>query len=93
MISTDEWISEATSTLAPLANVKEVAAVLRTTPRNVKTMLSRGRLTAIRPTESGSSRLLIPRKSVEAYLHGLASPEAPTTRTKSAKPARKGRAA
>jgi hypothetical protein len=61
--------AELTAHLPSLCTVAEAAAVFRTTPRNIKRWLAAGRLTGIRvvPGE-GSSRVLIPRRSLEHLL-------------------------
>ncbi len=66
-----DWIDEAIADLPPILTVKEACSVLRTCNRNLRRMISAGRLHAVRPVESGSSRLLIPRASVERYLRSL----------------------
>jgi excisionase family DNA binding protein len=70
MISTD-WISETVQTLAPLATAKEAAAVLRMSQRQLRRLIIADRIPAIRGRESGSSRVLVPRASIEKYLRSL----------------------
>ena len=69
-----DWITEAVSTLPPICTAKEAATVLRTTGRNLRRMIARGRLLGVHGAEGGSSRLLVPRASIESYLRGLVSP-------------------
>ena len=69
-----DWISETVATLAPICTAKEAATVLRTSPRNLRRMVSLGRLEGVHAAEGGSSRLLVPRASIESYLRGLVQP-------------------
>ena len=66
-----DWISEVVSQLRPMATAVEAANALRTSPRNLRRMIADGRLSAVRQRESGSSRVLVPRKSIEQYLRNL----------------------
>jgi excisionase family DNA binding protein len=67
-----DWISETVSTLAPICTAAEAAAVLRTTTRNLRRMVARGRINAVRACDGGSSRVLIPRAEIGRYLRSLA---------------------
>lgn len=69
-----DWISEATKDLPAITTAAEAAKVLRTSPRNLRRMVVDGRIQAIRERESGSSRVLVPRASIESYLRGLVAP-------------------
>jgi excisionase family DNA binding protein len=68
-----DWISETVSTLAPLCTASEAAALLRTSPRNLRRWVADGRITGVHHIEGGSSRVLVPRASIESYLRGLVS--------------------
>jgi len=69
-----DWIAEALAPLPAICTANEAATVLRTTPRNLRRMISLGRLTGFHGAEGGSSRLMVPRASIESYLRGLVSP-------------------
>ena len=73
MVNVD-WVSEAVSHLPPIATANEVATVLRCSSRHVRRLVSIGRITGVHGAEGGSSRLLVPRASIESYLRGLVSP-------------------
>ncbi len=66
-----EWVTETLSGLPDLLTVAEVCATLRCAPRTVYRYIDRGRLKGVRPQESGSSKLLIPRGSVGKFLTSL----------------------
>jgi excisionase family DNA binding protein len=68
-----DWIQETVAELPPLATVKEAAAVLRTTPRNLRRHVASGRLRAIRAEGNGSSRVLFPRAEIARFLAACAS--------------------
>lgn len=68
MSAADTWISDVVATLPALATVPEACSALRTSPRNLRRMIADGRLRALRATETGSSRVLIPRREVERFL-------------------------
>ena len=69
-----DWIAEAVKDLPAITTAAEAAAVLRTSPRNLRRMVALGRITGVHGAEGGSSRLLVPRASLESYLRGLVSP-------------------
>ena len=69
-----DWISEVVATLQPICTATEAAAVLRTSPRNLRRMVSLGRIEGYHPAEGGSSRLMVPRVSIEKYLRGVVKP-------------------
>jgi excisionase family DNA binding protein len=64
-------VSEAVADLRPLATVEETAKVLRVCTRQVRRLTVAGRLHAVRAAHGGSSRLLVPRASIEKYLRSL----------------------
>jgi excisionase family DNA binding protein len=66
-----DWIADAIATLQPLATVDEVRGVLRCSRRQVYRLTTAQRLQSFKQTQQGSSKLLIPRASVEAYLRSL----------------------
>jgi excisionase family DNA binding protein len=66
-----DWITEAVASLPPLASASEASALLRCSPRQLRRLVAAGRLAGIRACETGSSRLLVPRASIERYLRGL----------------------
>jgi excisionase family DNA binding protein len=68
-----DWVEDAIGQLKPLATLKEVAGVLRTSERNVHRMVADGRLHAVRSRAGGSSRVLIARTEVARYLRSLVS--------------------
>jgi excisionase family DNA binding protein len=68
-----DWIEDAIGQLRPLATVKEVASVLRTSDRNARRMLADGRLQPVRSRAGGSSRVLIARTEVGRYLRSRVS--------------------
>ena len=67
-----DWISEAVAALKPLATLNEASAVLRTSPRNLRRLIASGRIQSLRATDTGSSRVLIPRAEVARYLRTIA---------------------
>jgi len=67
-IDNESWIGEAVASLPPLATAKETAAVLRTTPRNLRRHVIAGRITSVRAELGGSSRVLFPRAEVARFL-------------------------
>jgi len=66
-----DWIADAVSGLAPLVTISEAGAVLRTSVRNMRRIVSAGRLASLKQCEGGSSRVLIPRAELERYLRSL----------------------
>jgi excisionase family DNA binding protein len=66
-----DWIADVLVDLPKVLTSKEAQKALRTSQRNLYRLVKAGRIHAVRGSESGSSRLLIPRASVEAYLRGL----------------------
>ncbi len=68
---TPTWIDEALAGLPPLLTAAEATTVLRTSRRNLHRLVMAGRIQALRATESGSSRVLIPRAALEKYLRSL----------------------
>ena len=68
---TPDWVAEAVASLPPLVTTGEAIATLRTSKRNLYRLVAAGRLHAVRQAERGSSRLLIPRASIEKYLRSL----------------------
>ena len=69
---TADWATDTAAGLPPLATVDEVSAVLRMHPRTCKRRIAAGRLKAIRSRIAGSSRVLVARAAVAAYLASLA---------------------
>lgn len=66
-----DWIDDAIAALPVILTAAEAMTLLRTSKRNLYRLVASGKLRAVRPTEAGSSRLLIPRASVESYLRRL----------------------
>lgn len=60
--------AELVAHLPTLCTVDEAAAVARTSTRNVRRWIRSGRLTAVRLVPGGSSRVLVPRSSIESLL-------------------------
>ena len=65
------WVRDVIAGLPPIVTTTEAMAVLRTSRRHLYRLIATRRLHAVRGTLSGSSPLLIPRSSIEAYLVGL----------------------
>jgi len=70
-VKTPDWITEALRGASALLTTPEACAILRCGRRNLYRLTASGRLKGVRAHDSGSSRLLIPRASMEAYLRGL----------------------
>jgi len=66
------WVGEALEGQPALMTVPEVCSTIRTSRRNLYRLIASARLESLKQTEGGSSRLLIPRESVERYLLALA---------------------
>lgn len=66
-----DWISDVVAKLPPILTAAEACNVLRTSRRNLSRLVASGRIHALRPSEGGSSKLLVPRASVESYLRAL----------------------
>jgi excisionase family DNA binding protein len=64
--ATPDWIGDVVSGLHPLATLDETAEALRRCTRSVRRLIDSGRLAAVR--DPNSSRVLVPRKAIEAYL-------------------------
>lgn len=77
-----DWIDEALAGLPPILTVSEAMRVLRSSSRNLRRMVGDGRIQGLRSVDAGSSRVLIPRVSVERYLRALAGEQQPVTRTR-----------
>lgn len=67
-----DWVSDIVAALPALSTANEAARVLRMSPRNLRRLYTDGRLSVVRARESGSSRVLVPRLSIERYLRSLA---------------------
>lgn len=67
-----DWVTEALGDTAAILTAPETCKILRCGRRNLYRLIAAGRIQGLRAHDSGSSRLLIPRASVEAYLRGLA---------------------
>lgn len=72
MTTSTDWISDTIASLPPLVTCREAANALRCSTRTIKRLNATGRLRGVRQTETGSSRLIIPRVEIERYLRGLA---------------------
>lgn len=70
-VTDPDWITDVIAKLPTLLTVAEVTGVLRTSRRNLYRLTAAGRIHTLRASESGSSRLLIPRASLESYLRGI----------------------
>ncbi len=66
-----DWITEAVSSLPVLSTAKETADTLRMSQRQLRRLIVAERIPAIRGREGGSSRVLVPRASIEKYLRSL----------------------
>ena len=66
-----DWVDEAVAELPSIVTVSEAIAVLRCSRRHLYRHVSRGRIHAVRPEDSGSSRLLIPRREIARFLRSL----------------------
>ena len=69
--SAADWVTEALKDAPAILKSAEACAILRTGRRNLYRMVAAGRLDGVRAHDSGSSRLLIPRASLERYLRSL----------------------
>ena len=66
------FLDGAAENLPPIARIGEVAAFLRVDERTVRRLCDSGRLGALQSAPGrGSSRILIPRRAVEAYLAAI----------------------
>jgi excisionase family DNA binding protein len=70
-VTPPDWIADIVGQLSPLVTAGEAAAVLRTSLRNLRRLIVAGQIHSVRPVERGSSRVLIPRASIERYLRAL----------------------
>lgn len=87
-----DWIADTVRELKPLTTASEAAEALRMSARHLRRHIAAGRITAVRATEIGSSRVLVPRTEIERFLRACAGlDERP--RIKRAPAPRKGRAA
>jgi excisionase family DNA binding protein len=68
-----DWVLDCTSDLPGLLLIPEAANALRMHPRTIRRMIRAGVLRAVRATESGSARVLIPRAEIQRYLASLAA--------------------
>ena len=66
-----DWITEALKDAPAILTVPEACAILRCGRRNLYRLTAAGRLHGVRAHDAGSSRVLIPRASLEAYLRGM----------------------
>lgn len=64
-------VSPATAPIAELLTIAETARMLRMSDRNLRRLIARGRIKAMRARQTGSSRVLIPREEIERYLRSL----------------------
>ncbi|MEO7037656.1 MAG: helix-turn-helix domain-containing protein [Polyangiaceae bacterium] len=64
-------VDDAIAHLKPFVTAPEAADVLRISKRTLYRLVAAGRLQAIRHSEAGGARLLIPRASIERYLRAL----------------------
>jgi excisionase family DNA binding protein len=71
MATHTDWIDDALSHLPPVCTATEALGVLRCSRRELYRRVADGRLPAVKAREGGSSRLLIPRSALRAYLAGL----------------------
>lgn len=69
--STNDWIAESIAELPPLVTKQEAAKTLRVSCRTIARLVARGHLRVLQHSTGGSSRVLIPRPSLEAYLRSL----------------------
>jgi hypothetical protein len=72
--STEALIADAVAALLPIATLPEVAKVARFSVRHLRRFVDQGRLKTLRATESGSSRVLVPRNAVGDLLRSLVRP-------------------
>lgn len=70
-MSQKNWVDDAVASLPPLVTVEELVTLLRTSRRQIYRLISDGRLSAVKQSEGGSSRNLVPRPAVAKYLHSL----------------------
>jgi excisionase family DNA binding protein len=70
-MSAPDWVTEALAEFPPLGTTEHVTTLLQTSQRNLYRLVSAGRIHAVRAKDSGSSRLLFPKSSVEKYLRSL----------------------
>jgi excisionase family DNA binding protein len=65
------WVEEAVAGLPVLVTTAEATKVLRTTQRNLYRWIAIGKITAVKDTCGGSTRVLIPKSALVKYLSGL----------------------
>jgi len=70
-MSQKSWIDDAVASLPPLVTVEELVTLLRTSRRQVYRLIASGRINAVKQSEGGSSRNLVPRAAVTNYLRSL----------------------
>jgi excisionase family DNA binding protein len=63
-----DWIADATRDLQPLTTLPECAKTLRMSERNLRRLIAAGRIAAVKSSEGGSSRVLVPRTEVAKFL-------------------------
>lgn len=66
-----DWVETILADLPPLVTVDEAMTALRCSRRSLYRLTSGGRLLALRQEHAGSSKLLIPKTSIAAYLRSL----------------------
>lgn len=70
-VAAPDWVCDVVASLQPLVTVAEAARALRMSERNLRRLIVAGRIVRLRARESGSSRVLIPRREIERYLRSL----------------------
>ena len=65
------WITETIEPLPMLLTTAEAARALRMSTRNLRRLYNAGRIKTVRSCETGSSRVLVPRAAIAAYLRTL----------------------
>ncbi|NRA34569.1 MAG: helix-turn-helix domain-containing protein [Polyangiaceae bacterium] len=74
MMTYKPWIDEALRDVPPLSTTLEAMSLLRTSRRNLYRMVARGKIRALRPERSGSSRLLFAKAELARFLRTLETP-------------------
>jgi excisionase family DNA binding protein len=70
-----DWIADVVAKLEPLTTPPEAARALRVSLTTLRRWIAAGRLKAIRPVESPSGHVRIPRLEIERFLRSLSSAE------------------
>ncbi|HEX3852193.1 MAG TPA: helix-turn-helix domain-containing protein [Polyangiaceae bacterium] len=66
-----KFADDAVAGLAVFVTVEELVVLLRTSRRQIYRLISTGRLPAVKQSDGGSSRNLVPRVEVHKYLCSL----------------------